>query len=108
MNESETAIWMRHLAAISRNADALPDPALIWWQARLRERQEARTRAARPLAIAQWASAVVAIAVVAALCVFYWPSMRDMLQPFATFTAWAAAGSVVILMGLAARLVFGD
>lgn len=108
MNESDTAIWMRRLAALSRNPDALPDPALIWWQARLRERQEARTRAARPLAIAQWASAVVAVAAVAALCMLYWPGMRDMLQPFATFTPWVAAGSAIILMGLAARLVFGD
>jgi hypothetical protein len=108
VNESDTAIWMRRLAARSRNGDALPDPALIWWQARLRERQEARTRAARPLAIAQWTSAVVAIAVVAALCVVYWPGMRDMLQPLATLTAWVAAGSAIILMGLAARLVFGD
>ena len=107
MNESETAVWMRRLASLSRTENALPDPVLIWWQARLLEREEARARATRPLTIVQWASALVA-AILIVLCVFHWPGIRDMLAPFAAFTPWVAAASGVILMGLAVRLGFSE
>ena len=80
MTEPEAALWMRRLADLSRNQAALPDPALIWWQARLLEKHEARTRAARPVAIAQWASAVVAVASMVVLCLVYSPGIQAMLR----------------------------
>ena len=107
MTESDTVLWMRHLAALSREAGSLPDPLLIWWQARLREQQEARSRAARPLLVAQWASAVIAVAVVFLLCLAYWPSIRDMVAS-ATFTPWLAACSAITLTGFALRLAFSE
>ena len=103
MNESDTAMWMRRLAALSQSEDGLPDPALIWWQARLRERQEARARAARPLMVAQWGAAIVAAIVVGVLCVLHWASIQELAGAFSYFT-WVAVASLVIVVGLALRV----
>jgi len=108
VNESDTAVWMNRLAALSRTEGALPDPALIWWQARLLERQAARARATRPLAIAQWGSAVLAAVTVMVLCALDWPGIRDVLAPFATLAPWVVAGIVIVWTGLALRLALGE
>ena len=80
MMEPEAALWMRRFAELSRHEAALPDPALIWWQARLLEKQDARTRAARPIAIAQWVSLLVAVVSVIVLCAIYSPAIQGMLS----------------------------
>ena len=107
MNEPEAAIWMGRLVELSRGDGALPDPALIWWKARLLERQAAQARTALPIAIAQWISLVVAVATTIMLCAVNWRGIAGMLGPFG-FAVWVAAGGGVILMGLAVRFVFGE
>jgi hypothetical protein len=107
VNESEAAVWMGRLVELSRSEGALPDPALIWWQARLLERQDAQARVARPMEIAQWLSLVVAVVTAIVLCAANWPGIKGMLEPTG-FALWAAAGGGVIVMGLALRFVFGD
>lgn len=107
MNEPEVAVWMGRLVELSRNEGALPDPALIWWKARLLEKQAAQARVLRPMAIAQWLSLVVAVVTMIVLCAVNWPGIKDILEPFG-FTLWVAAAAGVILMGLALRFVFGE
>ncbi|MGA2589330.1 MAG: hypothetical protein ABSH32_05410 [Bryobacteraceae bacterium] len=112
MKEPEAAMWMRRFAELSRNESArneaaLPDPALIWWQARLLERQDVQARAARPIAIAQWVSLVVAVVSVIALCAVYSQGIRGMLAPLGV-ALWMVGGGGAILMGLALRVVFGQ
>ena len=107
MNEPEAAVWMGRLVELSGNDGALPDPALIWWKARLLERQAVQARVARPIAIAQWLSLVVAVGTMIVLCAVNWPGIKGMLEP-AGFTLWVAAASGVILMCLALRFVFGE
>ena len=106
MNEPEAAVWMSRLVELSSSEGALPDPALIWWKARLLERQAAQARVTRPIAIAQWVSLVVAVVATMVLCAVNWPGIRGMLEP-AGFALWVAAGGV-ILMGLALRFAFGE
>jgi hypothetical protein len=107
VNEPEAAVWMGRLEELSRNDGALPDPALIWWRARLLERQDAQARVARPIAVAQWLSLVVAVATALVLCAMNWPAIQGILEPFG-FVLWAAAGGAVIVTGLALRFVFGE
>ena len=107
MNEPEAAIWMGKLVKLSRADGELPDPALIWWKARLLERRAARARVRRPIAIAQWVSLVVAVVTVVVLCAVNWQGITGLLGPFA-FALWVAAAGGVILMGLVLRFVSGE
>lgn len=100
MNEPEATAWMGRLVELSRNEGSLPDPALIWWKARLLEKQAARARVVRPVAIAQWMSLVVAVVATIVLCAVNWPGIQGMLAP-AGLALWVAAAGIVILMGLA-------
>lgn len=107
MNESEAAVWMGRLVELSRSEGALPDPVLIWWKAQFLERQDAQVRVARPIAVAQWLSLVVAVVTTIVLCAVNWPGIRGMLEP-AGFALWLAVAGGVILTGLALRFVFGE
>ena len=107
MNEPEAAIWMGRLVELSRADGELPDPALIWWKARLLERQAEQARVRRPIAVAQWASLVVAVITAIVLCAVNWPGITGLLGPFA-FALCAAAAGGVILMGLVLRFVSGE
>jgi hypothetical protein len=98
---------MGRLVELSRNEGALPDPALIWWRARLLEKQAAQARVVRPTAIAQWVSLVVAVVTTIVLCAVEWPGIQGVLEPVG-FTLWLAAAGGVILMGLALRVVFSE
>jgi hypothetical protein len=98
---------MGRLVELSRNEGALPDPALIWWRARLLEKQAAQARVVRPTAIAQWLSVVVAVVTTIVLCAVEWPGIKGVLEPVG-FTLWLAAAGGVILMGLALRVVFSE
>jgi amino acid transporter len=107
VNEPEAAVWMGRLMELSRNGGDLPDPALIWWKARLLERQATQARVVRPIAVAQWLSLVVAVVTMTVLCAVNWPGVKDLLEP-AGFTLLVAAVAGVILMGMALRFVFGE
>src|ERR1019366_2329515 len=98
---------MGRLVELSRSEGALPDPALIWWKARLLERQAGQARAGRPIAISQWLSPVGAGVPVIVLFAGNGPGIKGMLEP-AGFTLWVAVAGGVILMGLALRFVFGE
>jgi len=107
VNEPEAAVWMGRLVELYRNGGALPDPALIWWKARLLERQAAQARVARPMAIAQWVSLVAAVVTTIVLCAVNWPGIKGMLEP-AGIALWVAVAGGLVLMGLALRFVFGE
>jgi ABC-type Co2+ transport system permease subunit len=107
VNEPETAVWMGRLVELSRTEGALPDPAVIWWKARLLEKQAAQARVVRPMLIAQWASLVVAIVTMAVLCAGSWTSISGLLAP-AGVALWLAAGACAIVMVLALRFVFAE
>ena len=107
MNEPEAAAWMSRLVELSRSAGTLPDPALIWWRAQLLEKQDAQARVARPIAIAQWLSLVVAVVTTIVLCAVNWSGIPGGLEP-AGCALWAVAGGGVMAMGLALRFVFGE
>ena len=104
MNEPEAAVWMSRLVEHSRSEGALPDPSLIWWKARLLEKQAAHARVTRPIAIAQWLSLVVAVVTMIVLCAVNWPGITGVLGPFG-YAVWVAVAGAVILMGLALRFV---
>jgi len=107
MSENDTSMWMRHLAALSHAEGELPDPAVIWWQAQMQERQVARARAARPMAIVQWISLVVGLAAAVVLCAVNWTGMKGLLEP-AGAPLGIAAIACVVLAALAARFVSGE
>ena len=107
MNESEAAVWMGRLVELSRTEGALPDPAIIWWKARLLEKQAAQARVTRPIAIAQWVSLAVAVVATIVLCAVEWPGIMGVLEPIG-FALWVAGAGGVILMGVALRFVFGE
>ena len=105
MMEGETAVWMRRLAELSRNEDALPDPAVIWWRARLLDRREAQARATRPIAIAQWVSLVVAVVGVIVLCAVYSAGIEGMIAPVG-LAVWVGLGACFVLTVAALRHLF--
>ncbi|MGC9950259.1 MAG: hypothetical protein ABSF64_28165 [Bryobacteraceae bacterium] len=107
MNEPEAAVWMGRLVELSRSAGALPDPALIWWKARLLEKQAAQARVARPMAIAQWVSLAAGVVTMIVLCALNWHGIQAMLAP-AGAAVWVAAGACAIVMGLGLRFVFSE
>jgi hypothetical protein len=107
VNEPEAEAWMGQIAKLSHSDGALPDPAIIWWKARLLEKQAIQARVSRPIAIAQWASLAVAAVTMIALLALYWPGIKSFLEP-AGFTLWVAAAGSVIMMGMALRFVFGE
>ena len=107
MNEPEAAVWMARLVKLSRNDGAMPDPAIIWWKARLLEKQAAHSRVTRPIAIAQWVSLAVAVVTTIVLCSANWPGIQGVLAP-AGFTLWVAGAGSAIVMGLALRFVFSE
>jgi amino acid transporter len=107
VNEPEAAVWMGRLVEISRGDGALPDPALIWWKARLLEKQAAQARVTRPIAIAQWLSLVVAVVSTTVLCALNGPGIKGLLEP-AGIALWVTAAGVVVFMGLALRFVFAE
>jgi len=107
VNEPEAAVWMGRLVELSRNDGTLPDPALIWWKARLLDRQAAQARVTRPIAIAQWVSLVVAVVTAIVLCAASWPGITSMLEP-AGVALWVAGAGIAVFMGLALRFVFGE
>ena len=81
MTEKEASMWMSRLVEAPANGE-LPDPALIWWKARLLDRQAAQARAMRPVLVAQWLSLVVAPAAAIVLCAVDWPGIRNLLASF--------------------------
>ena len=107
MNEPEAAVWMGRLVEHSRSDGALPDPALIWWKARLLEKQSAQARVTRPVAIAQWSSLVVAVLAMVVLCAANWPGIKGLLAP-AGLALWVAGAGVAVCMALALRFVFSE
>lgn len=107
MNEPEAMLWMNRLVESSRADGALPDPALIWWKARLLDRQAAQARVARPMAIAQWGSVAAAVVTIVVLGVMNWAGITGMLAP-AGIAAPAVATGTVVAMALALRFVFSE
>lgn len=107
MNEQDAATWMRRMAVLAHDENELPDPRVIWWQAQLLQRQDARERAARPTVIAQWVSLVVAVATVIVLGAANWAGIRSMLAP-AGFALWLAAAGAAVLLGIALRVVLSE
>ncbi len=81
MNEKEASMWMSRLVEAPADGQ-LPDPALIWWKARLLDRQTAQARALRPVLVAQWFSLVVPPAAAIILCAVDWPGIRALLASF--------------------------
>jgi hypothetical protein len=98
---------MGRLVELSRSEGALPDAAVIWWKARLLEKQAAQARVVRPMLIAQWVSLVVAVVTIVVLCAGSWPGISGLLAP-AGIALWVAAGACAVVMGLAVRFVFSD
>jgi hypothetical protein len=107
MSEPDISVWMRHLAALSGAKSDLPDPAIIWWKAQLQERANARARAARPIAFAQWISLVVGLAAAVVLCAVNWKGMQGLLEPAGAALGIAAIGCL-LLGACAMRFVFGE
>jgi hypothetical protein len=107
VNEPETAVWMGRLVELSRSDGELPDPALIWWRARLLEKQATQARLVRPIAIALWASLMVAVLTMIVLCAVNWTGISSLLGP-AGAAVWLAVAGSVIAMGLALRFVLSE
>lgn len=66
----------------------LPDPARIWWRARLLQRWDAESRATVPLDLMQRVE--VAAGVVAAIVILFvlWPELRGVSQVSAAAPTW--------------------
>lgn len=96
------AEWMNQLAVQDRPGDPLPDPVLIWWKARLLERQAAPARAARPVMIAQWGSVAVAVITSVLLWVLNWTGITGLVGA-AGAALWFAAGAALVAMAVALR-----
>jgi hypothetical protein len=90
VNEPEAAVWMGRLVELSRNEGALPDPALIWWKARLLEKQAAQARVVRVRSRSRngcrwwwrWSRRSF-------FARSNWPGIKGVLEP-AGFTLWVA------------------
>jgi hypothetical protein len=107
VNEPETVVWMGRLVELSRSDGALPDPALIWWKARLLDRQAAQARVTRPMAVAQWLSLVLTVVTMVVLCALNWSGIQGLFAPFG-FAMWLIGACGLILMGFSLRFVLGD
>lgn len=60
----------------------IPPPALLWWRAELRVREDAARTAARPITLVQGFAAAASVGVIAALAGFLLPSIRGWLSRF--------------------------
>jgi len=107
VNEPEAAVWMSRLVKLSSSQGELPDPALIWWKARLLDRQAARARVARPIAIAQSLSLVAAVLTIVVLFAMNWPEIQESLSPFRVMLG-AACACCALLTALAWRFLVVD
>jgi hypothetical protein len=76
-----TSHLQRARAAAGEVAPAM-SPSLLWWRAQARRREQALTRAARPLAAAQAFAFVVIAAAVVALAAAHWSTLLDVPAQF--------------------------
>jgi hypothetical protein len=73
---ARTAPWMHSLAQSSASARPLPDPARIWWRARLSEKQAKAERAQELFEWAEIISASVLCAAFAAWFIWDWSAIQ--------------------------------
>jgi hypothetical protein len=87
----EVASWMSRLAAdtdaIAADRD-LPDPARIWWRARLLQRWDAETRATAPLDVMQRFEVVGSVILAVVLLVTMWPDTGGFQHTAGAASSW--------------------
>lgn len=78
--------------------ERLPDAAVIFRRVEQRAREEATRQATRPVAIAAWASGLVALAAVIAAVAWGWPRLMGGPDDAALLAnGWAFAGNIAAL-----------
>lgn len=96
--------WMQALARQVEKEAALPDASLLWWKARLAQKQGEVERAQRPLEWAEVALPAIIAVGVAGWLAWNWPSVPGWLArllvgliPQFWRAGWSVAGSAMAL-----------
>jgi hypothetical protein len=101
MTDRDFESWMQRLGAEEvAEPSAVPESAAIWWRAQLRRRMENRTRATRPLRVAERLAGVVCFA--AAVAVGAHVGVAS-VAPFIVVTLVAGAGAAALVLRGAAE-----
>ncbi len=94
----QTANWMQTLARSSETISPLPDASLLWWKARLSEKQE---KAERAQDVSEWVEIgfVTAISIgLAAWVAWNWFAVQaSMTRLMVTMQLWVTAYSTTLL-----------
>lgn len=95
---THTASWMQALARSSEAISTLPDASLLWWKARLSEKQE---KAERAQDVSDWVeiASVTAISIgLAAWVAWNWLAVQtSMTRLMVTMQLWVTASSTSLL-----------
>jgi hypothetical protein len=85
----------------------LPDPARIWWRARLLQRWDAETRAAAPLDLMQRVEVIAGVIAAVVLLITVWPELRGVSQVTSTPSWWPAVSHMFAPSGVITLIVGG-
>ena len=101
------------LSRVSADTDALavgrdmPDPARIWWRARLLQRWDAESRATVPLDLMQRVEVIGGLIAAVVLLITMWPELRGVSQVTATPSWWPAVSHMFAPSGVITLIVGG-
>lgn len=90
------------MSRVSADTDAiavdrdLPDPARIWWRARLLQRWDAETRATVPLDYMQRVEVIAGLVAAVVLLFVMWPELRGVGQATSAMPSWWPAVSHMV------------
>jgi hypothetical protein len=89
----------------------LPDPARIWWRARLLQRWEAETRATAPLDVMQRVEILGGLIAAVVLLLTLWPELRGFGDASSAASAagwWPVVARLVAPSGLTTLIIVGS
>ena len=95
----QASSWMQALARNSESSPALPDPSLLWWMARLSEKQ---AKAEKAQDVLEWAEITSAVAIslgLAGWAAWNWYAIQGL-------TTWILAGAQLWLTAYSFPIVF--
>jgi hypothetical protein len=75
----------------------IPSPAVMWWRAQMRARQEAAREAERPITVAQAIAAMSALVLVVGLAITVAPWLRTLLPEGITMDVAGLLGQAALL-----------
>ena len=106
----QIARWMQKLSHPSEDPQGLPDAKLIWWRAKLIEKQSADDHSLRPIEIAVLSAIAVSTLLLGTWITWTWPQIQPLLLnalyrqsdfPWSEFSTISIVEPLIAIVGVA-------